>query len=131
MSAIYMTNTNSTNVLSGAVLPNSINKKVGNAFFWLNNSVLILKPGYYKIEATVTFSAEEAGDVILSIQKNGIDIPGIIATETITTPNTEIRTVTLQGILRVLCHEGEVVLTLVNKSESAITTSNVSISIID
>jgi len=131
MSAIYMTNTNSTNVLANSIIPNFINKKVGCAMFWMNNSVLITKPGYYKIAATVTFSAEEAGDVVLTMQKNGIDIPGITATETITTPDTEIRTVTLQGIIRVLCHEGEVFLTLFNKSESAITTSNVSISIID
>ena len=131
MSAIYMTNPNSTDILANGIIPININKRVGCAFRYGNNSALIGKPGYYKISASVTFTGSAAGDVSLAVQKNSETIPGITAVETITTADTEYRTVTMQGIIRVLCHEGPVVISLVNTSDIDITTYNVSLSIID
>lgn len=132
MSAIYAINTNATTVAENSIIPAYINKAPGNSMSWFYNSAIIRRPGYYKISATVTLTAQTAGNVTITMQKNGQNIPGITATETITTANTEVRTLALEGIIRVLCHEGDVVLTLFNDSDDvAITTSNVSISIID
>ena len=131
MSAIYMTNTNSTNVPAGSVIPNTINKCCGQSIVWFGNAAIIRRPGYYKVNITVTCTAAEADIVTLNLQKNGVNVPGITASETFSTANTEVRTLSLQGIIRVLCHEGNPIFTLVNSSDVAITTTNVSISIID
>lgn len=133
MNAIYMTNTNETNVLANNVIPCYINKKAGGqcVFFALNNSILILKPGYYEINATVTVTAPAAGNVTITAQKNGENITGITATETITTADTEYRTLYLHGFVRVLCHESDsIAITLLNDSDIAIDVTNVSFSII-
>jgi len=131
MSGIYLTNVNDTVVQPNAIVPNSINKGVGQSIFWFNNSVVLRRPGYYKVIANVTFTAATPGNISFAIQKDGVNVPGITATETITTADTEVRTVTLSGVIRVLCHEGMPVISLVNDSDSVVTTSNVSITITD
>ena len=132
MSAIYMTNTNTVSVPAGSVIPVNINKRTGQAFTYLPNAAMINKPDYYYIHVNVTCSAAEAGDVVLDVQKNGENIPSLTATETIEVATTTIRTISFQGIIRVLCHEPSApIITLVNNSEMAITVTNVSFSIID
>lgn len=51
--------------------------------------------GFYKVTAVVTFTAPTAGDVTLQFAENGVPVTGATATETITTANTEFRTITL------------------------------------
>lgn len=130
MSAIYMTNTNPTVVPANSVIPNTINKAPGQTIVWFYNSAIIKRPGYYNIRVNVTFTAAEAGDVTLTVQKNGENIPSFTATETITTADTETRTISFGGVIRVLCHEGDPIITLFNDSDIEITTTNVSITII-
>lgn len=132
MNAIYMTNTNVTDILANNTVPFFVNKRAGgqSAFLFLNGGVIIKKPGYYEINGTVTVTAPEAGDVVLTVQKNGVDIPGITSTETITTATTEVRTLALHGFVKVSCDEIGSIITIFNKSDIAITSSNVSFSII-
>ena len=133
MNAIYMTNTNSVDILANNVIPCFINKKAGgqSVFFALNNTIMIQKPGYYEINATVTLTGAAAGNVTITAQKNGQNIEGITATETITTADTEVRTLYLHGFVRILCHEDAMAaITLFNNSDIAITATNVSFSII-
>lgn len=130
MSAIFMINTNPTTVSAGSVIPNAVARRTGCAVMGADGMVMLRKPGYYKVSATVTATASAAGDVTVVMKKNGIDIPGIIATETYTTADTETRTLYLEGIVKVLCYEGIPVLTLTNASDGIdITTSNVSFTI--
>lgn len=131
MSAIYMTNTNSTVVPAKTIIPNGINKAPGQTIVWFLNSAILKRPGYYNVKVNVTFTAAAAGDVTLTLQKNGENIPSFTGTETITTANTETRTISFGGLIRVLCHEGNPVITLFNDSDIEITTSNVAITIID
>lgn len=131
MSAIYMTNTNPTVVQAKSIISNSINKAPGQTIVWFNNAAILRRPGYYKVTVNVTFTAAEAGDVTLTLQKNGENIPSFTGTETITTADTETRTISFTGLIRVLCHEGNPVITLFNDSEIEITTLNVAITIID
>lgn len=94
-----------------------------------SDSANVCVPGYYEINATITFTAAEAGDVTITAFQNGEAIPGITATETITTADTEVRTIYLTGIVRVRCQE-PVAINLVNTSEIEITTSNIALSVV-
>lgn len=131
MNVLYMVNPTSTTVLASGQLTYNIARRQGKAIQNNGNSILLLEPGYYRVIATVSFTAADAGDVTISAQKNSINEPGITATETITTADTEVRTVTLSGVIRVMCNEGTPILTFVNDSDDIdITTSNVSITVI-
>lgn len=60
------------------------------------NSINLQQSGIYTVTALVTFTAPAAGNVVLQLTDNGVVIPGAIATETITTATTEVKTTTIQ-----------------------------------
>lgn len=131
MSAIYMTSTTPATVSAGGTLPITVTRRVGTNIISGTNSVILRRPDYYQITATITFTAEDAEDVTIEARKNNVAIPGITSTATVTTVATEVNTLSLTGIVRVFCYEGDAILTLVNNSETAIDITNVSLSIID
>lgn len=57
--------------------------------------------GIYKVDVTAVVSAPAAGVVTLELEENGILIPGAIASETITTADTELRTLTFSYFILV------------------------------
>ena len=59
------------------------------------NNIILQQSGIYHITATAVVSGAEAGDVTMALYENGIAIPGAISTQTITTPDTELRTLTI------------------------------------
>ena len=130
MNLIYMTNTTPSTVLAGGTLPINVTRRSGCTVKNGDNSIILLRPGYYKVTGTITFTAATAGDVTVELRKNNILVSGITATETITTANTETCTLALTGVVRVLCYEGDAILTLVNNSDSDITVTNVSLDIL-
>lgn len=130
MKLLSAINVNETDVSSNNAIPLFINYAQScSGMISTGNSIIVYRPGYFLVTITVTATAAAAGNIVLSLQKNGVDIPGITATETITTPDTEVRTLTLQGVFRVTCNEGKPLLTLINKSTIDITTTNVSVTI--
>ena len=132
MSLIFKTTTTDQEVLANGIIPlTTITRRLGRNIQSSGDNVLLLAPGYYSVNVGITFTAETAGDVTINLQVNGIDSPGFTATETITTATTEVRTVTLSGILRVFCNNSSASLTLVNASEVGITVSNVAITVTD
>ena len=132
MNAIYMTNTTETTVPVNSQIPLQVNKRAGGqrAFMFLNGSVITRVPGYYFVTATVTFTAAEAGDINIVVKNNGVNVPGISATETITTADTEVRTVTLQGMVKNCCGAGPDTLELFNNNNIQITVQNASFTVI-
>lgn len=58
-------------------------------------SVTLQHSGIYHITTTITFSAPTAGNVIFQLADNGVVIPGAIASETITTATTEVKTTSI------------------------------------
>lgn len=125
-SLIYMITPTTATVESGGVLPlSTIARRRNRSISSETDSVLLGAPGYYKVTATVTFTAPEAGTVTVQLRKDGVAVPGITASTTITTADTEVRTLTLSGIVRVPCCGDAVSLSLVNTGV-AITTSNIS-----
>lgn len=57
--------------------------------------------GMYHITLTAIVSAPVAGDVSIQMLENGVEIPSAIATTTITTADTEFRTITIDRIVLV------------------------------
>lgn len=129
-SLIFKVTTTPATILAGGILPlTTIARRRGRLITSETDSISLNTPGYYKVTVTVTASGSEAGDIVLNVLKNGIEIPGLTASETITTATTELRTLTISGTVRVLCGEGSAVLTLVNASTIGITTSNISVAV--
>lgn len=129
-SALFAITPTVATVAAGGALPlTTVARRITPRIQLGSDSANIAVPGYYEVTASVTFTAAAAGNVTISAFQNGEEIPGITATETITTATTENRTVTLHGIVRVRCQE-PVAITLVNTGAIAITTSNIALSVI-
>ena len=120
MNLAFLTTTTVTPVLADGLIPlTTIQRKYGCAITPNGNSLYLNRVGYYKINASITFSAPEAGVVTVKLQKNDVDVPGITASSTVTTADTEVRTINLSGIVRVTCCDGISTLTLVNSGVDA------------
>ena len=125
--AIFAITPTAATVDAGGAIPiSTIARRITPAIQLGSDSLNVAVPGYYKLDATVTFTAPAAGDVTITAQASGVDIPGITATETVTTADTEIRTISLTGLIRVRCEP--LALSLVN-SGVAIATSNVAVTL--
>ena len=128
-SLIYMNTVTAAVVEANGVIPlTNIARKRGNLIQNGTNSIILNAPGYYKITGTVTFTAPVAGVVTIEAQKNGVEIPGISASTTITTATTEVRSLAISGVVRVFCNEGVASITLVDTGV-AINISNVSLDV--
>lgn len=103
-----------------------------NAFSFTGNSVSLNHVGIYKLTVTAVVSAPAAGDVTLQLFENGISVPGAFATETITTADTEFRTLVIDYYFKIDstcalgCSSVDIkAITLVNTGDADITVSNV------
>lgn len=65
------------------------------------NSITFNGSGFYKITATFVGTGTTAGNVTIQMYENGVAIPGAISTNTITTASTELRTFTIDYIVKV------------------------------
>lgn len=128
-SLIYMINTGASAVLSGGIIPlTTIARRRCRAIQSDNDSIVLNATGYYRVSATVTFTGTETGDAEMSITKNGVVVPGLTGAVSVSTADTQIRQIAINGIVRVGCNDGASVLTLVNNG-IAIDTSNVSVDV--
>lgn len=64
-------------------------------FDFIGEDVILQQNGIYHITITAVVSAATAGNVTLALFENGVAAPSAFATETITTPNTELRTLVI------------------------------------
>lgn len=129
-SALFAITPTVADVAAGGAIPlTTVARRITPRIQLGSDSANVSVPGYYEVTASVTFTAAAAGDVTIAAFQNGEAIPGIVATETVTTPETEVHTVTIHGIVRVRCQE-PVSISLVNTGEIAITTTNVALSVI-
>lgn len=65
------------------------------AFDFNGSSISLQHSGIYHITATLTFTAPVAGLVVFQLTENGVAIPSALASETITTAVTEVKTTTI------------------------------------
>lgn len=126
--AIYTANTASQSVaVNAAVNIGTIQRRFGCALNAGASSVSIAKPGYYAVNAIVTYTAPAAGVAAVSLQQNGAQVAGATVADTVTTAVTEQNTMSLTAIVRsTSCND---TLTLVNTG-IAITPSNVAMTVV-
>lgn len=60
-----------------------------------NTDVILQQSGMYHITVTAVGSGSAAGTLAIQLYENGVPVPGVFSNETITTPDTELRTLTL------------------------------------
>ncbi len=65
------------------------------AFDFNSTSISLQHSGIYHITANVTFTAPTAGVVVFQLTENGVALPSALASETITTAATEVKTTTI------------------------------------
>lgn len=65
------------------------------AFDFNGTSILLQHSGIYHITATMTFTSPVAGVVTFQLTENGVAIQSALASETITTATTEVRSTTI------------------------------------
>ena len=103
-SLTYLVNNTPVEVPAGNTVPlGSVIRRYGCATTPNGNVVNLCLPGYYNVCLAATFTGSAAGTVIVKIQQDGVDVPGATATETITTADTEFRSVALCAAVR-LCN---------------------------
>ena len=66
-----------------------------------STSISLQRQGIYHVTATLVGTGDTAGVVTVQLLENGVAVPGIISSETITTPNTEFRTFVLDAYILV------------------------------
>lgn len=72
-------------------------KRINGArtFEFDNSDIILQQSGIYHITATAVGSGADAGTLAIQLYENGVAVPGVFSNETITTPDTELRTLTL------------------------------------
>lgn len=106
-----ITNTEETVASGGSIPLTTITRRTGCALNLNSNSVVISKPGYYILDANVTFEAQAEGTETISVYKNGVLIPG--ATATITTAASTIYEIGINTTIRTFINEPGATITLV------------------
>lgn len=60
-----------------------------------NSDIILQQSGMYHVTVTAVGSGDEPGTLAIQLYENGFAVPAVFANETITTPETELRTLTL------------------------------------
>lgn len=128
--SIFVGTTTAAVVAAGGVLPltSILRRQCGCISQIGSDSVILERPGYYKVSGTVTFTAPAVGVAIVNLTQDGNPVPGITASASVTTATTEVNTLAVSGIVRVSCCNGSSALQLVNAG-IAVNTSNISLDV--
>ena len=128
-SLIYLATPTPASVLQGGVLPlTTIVRRRGSSIQQSNDSIILGASGYYRVSITETFTAPAAGTVSLQVKQDNVSVVGGTASTTITTATTEVRSLSLDCIVRVNCCNGPVTLSFINAGV-AINTSNIAVNV--
>lgn len=123
---LYIANTTSTSVASGGIVPFDITVRRKGCDIQMGSGGAVIEDvgsNYYDVDVSVTFTAPVAGTITFKLQQNGNDVIGATASTTITTPTTEVRSLTIPATIRTFTCGSIDTLTLVN-SGLAVTVSN-------
>ena len=128
--SIFVGTPTAATVAEGGTLPltSILRRQCGCISAIGSDSVILSRAGYYKVSATITFTAPEAGVATLRLLQDGAQVPAIVASTTITTATTEVRSLSIEGIVRVVCCSGSSTLQLLNAGV-AVDTSNIALSV--
>lgn len=88
-SAIYTTNTTSTAITAGNIIPvGTTTRRYGCNVRQDGNTITLLGQGYYLVNATATVTPSAAGTVAITGQKDGVAIIGATASQTVAATDT-------------------------------------------
>lgn len=116
-------------IAGGAVTLGSVYRRYtkptcyGQVINLTGNGIELNANGIYHLTIVATVSAAAAGDVILQLVHNSNVLEGATATETITTADTEFRTLTIDFYIKQDCNSTTSI-TLINSGTIDITISN-------
>lgn len=104
-SVLYIVNNTTQTVSSGGtVLPGTVvHKNCQSQANLSGNAINILGNGYFTIDVSATFTGS-TGTATLQLYKNGVAIPGAIASQTITTADTEVRSISFTSEVLKYCN---------------------------
>lgn len=89
-SAIYTTNTTGQTIAAGNMIPVGVTaRRYGCNLKQDGNAITMAGQGYYLIDVSATVTPAAAGTVSLTARKDGVDIIGAIASETVAAAATE------------------------------------------
>lgn len=122
--AIYAANTNVQELAVGDVVNfGQIVRRFGPNLMLSGGNVVIEGKGYYDVDVNINLEGTVAGDVTLSLYRDGVRVPG--ATATVTTAVGSMYSVTIPCIVReTCCCESEITVVI---SENAATVNSASI----
>ena len=102
-SAIYVANTSAQNVaVNGIIAPGTIIRRFGPNLGLSGNAIQIDGAGYYDIEASITAAPTAAGNVTVTVFKDGVAIPGATATQSTTAANNPVN-ISISSLVREFC----------------------------
>ena len=102
-SAIYTANTTAQNVaVNGLINPGTVIRRYGCNIHMSGNSINIAGTGYYDIDASFTLAPTAAGNVTVTVYKNGVAIPGATATASTSTANNPVN-LSISSLVREYC----------------------------
>ena len=118
-SLILTANTTATTVPVGSAVPvGSIIRRYGNSLLANGSTINVRESGYYDVDFNATFGGT-AGIATFTVYVNGVAIPGATASETISTANTERRSVAINTVVRVYCCAGANISVLVDSASTS------------
>ena len=129
-SALYVANTSDQTVqVNGIITPGTIVRRFGPNISLSGNAIQIAGPGYYEIDASITVAPTAAGDVTVTVYKDGVILQGATATESVTAGG-DFATLSITSIVREFCQccEGLTNLTFVLTGVESIV-SNIAITV--
>ena len=129
-SALYVANTSDQTVqVNGIITPGTIVRRFGPNISLSGNAIQIAGPGYYEIDASITVAPTAAGDVTVTVYKDGVILQGATATESVAAGG-DFATLSITSIVREFCQccEGLTNLTFVLTGVESIV-SNIAITV--
>ena len=100
-SVLYTVNTATTAAALDAPINLGTVIRRKNCGLSADGSVIRLEEnGYYAVDVSATFTAAAAGNVTLTLYKDGVPVPGALATQTVTTAVAENRSVSIPAVVR-------------------------------
>ena len=103
-SAIYVVNNSVQDVAAGGIINlGTIIRRFGRNLNLSGNGIQVAGEGYYDINASITVSPSTDGEVTVTGYKDGVAIPGLIATETAAAAGDYIN-LSLVGLIREACY---------------------------
>lgn len=125
-SAIYAVNTTSTAIADGGTYsPNTVVRRFGSRSQLINGVITLGGSGYYDVAVAGTFTSTAVGTVTMSVYQNGTLIPGMSATQTISTAG-DIVSLNVSGMVRTGCSSSTIT---VGISGQAVTGTNLAIDV--